>query len=233
MQQQTKAATCVAVLNQKGGVGKSTLAIHLAAALARPERQGGDVLLIDADPQHSALDWTVARAGAERPRLFTSAAHPTPTLHREIADLARGYEYVVIDGPPRVTELARSVIAAAHFVLVPVQPSPYDIWAAADIIALLREARIYQHTLRAGIVINRVIASTLISREVAEALAAYNDIAPVLDTRIAQRVSFAESAKGGQVVTELDSDGKAAHEIRSLAAEVLRLIAGEDLRRTA
>src|SRR5687767_15079469 len=107
----------IAFLNQKGGVGKTTLSVHVAAALAG---RGLKVLLIDADPQHSALDWTAARDGAELPALFTTVGMPKATIHKEIGGLAEPYDAVVIDGPPRVTDLARSAIMAADVVLIPV-----------------------------------------------------------------------------------------------------------------
>ena len=110
--------------NQKGGVGKSTLSICLAASLART---GARVLLIDADPQGSALDWAAARQG---PPLFTVVGFPRPSIHKEIGQIGQGYDHIVIDGPPRVTDLARSAIMASDVVVIPVQPSPYDIWAA-------------------------------------------------------------------------------------------------------
>jgi chromosome partitioning protein len=114
----------VGLLNQKGGVGKTTLSVNLAASLAR---SGARVLLIDADPQGSALDWAAARDGVP---LFPVVGLPRPTVHKEIGALGYGYDHIFIDGPPRVTDLARSALLAADVVLIPVQPSPYDIWAA-------------------------------------------------------------------------------------------------------
>src|ERR1051325_9341830 len=108
----------VALLNQKGGTGKTTLAVHLAGELAL---QGNRVLLIDADPQASALDWAETRNRAGHVRLFGAVGLPRETLHREVPDLAPSVDHVVIDGPPRVTSLVRSGMLASALVLVAVR----------------------------------------------------------------------------------------------------------------
>lgn len=202
----------VGVLNQKGGVGKTTLSVNLAASLSRA---GARVLLIDADPQGSALDWAAARAGEP---LFSVVGFPRPTIHKEIGQLGQGYDHIVIDGPPRVTDLARSAIMACDVVLIPVQPSPYDIWAADEVVKLVEEARVYKENLKSVFVVNRKIANTAIGRDVGEALAGY--AVPVLTASITQRVVFAEAAAQGRAVHEIDRDGPAAAEIEAVRAEL-------------
>jgi chromosome partitioning protein len=174
------------------------------------------VLLIDADPQGSALDWAAARQGQP---LFSVVGLPRPTIHREIGQIGRGYDHIIIDGPPRVAELARSAIMAADVVLIPVQPSPYDIWAAEEAVKLIDEARVYKENLKAAFVVNRKIANTAIGRDVGEALAAYP--VPSLAASITQRVVFAEAAAKGLAVHEVDLDGPAAAEIEAVTAELM------------
>ena len=203
----------ISVLSQKGGSGKTTLALGLAAAFAK---KGNAVLLVDADEQGSSLTWAEVRQSEP---LFTCVGIPKPTLHKELPSLSKNYDVVLVDGAPRVSSVARSAIAASDMVIVPVQPSPMDVWAANEIVELINEAKPLNDKMECAFVINRKITNTAIGNEVAKALAGYGDI-PVLKTSIHQRVSFPEAAAQGLSIFEYEPKGKAAAEITKLQKEI-------------
>ena len=201
----------IAVLNQKGGSGKTTIATHLARAL---QLDGADVLLVDSDPQGSARDWAAVRE--DQP--VTVVGIDRPTIDRDLKQIAKK-DFVVIDGAPQAADLAVSALKAADFVLIPVQPSPYDIWAASDLVDLVKQRiELTDGKLQAAFVVSRAIKGTKIGGEVAEALAGYE--LPVLTSRITQRVSYPGTAASGTTVLDTEPDGDAAAEIRALAAEI-------------
>ena len=206
----------IAFVNQKGGVGKTTLAINVAGCMAQ---QGFKVLLVDADPQQSALDWSGVRTS---PSLFAIVGMTRPVIHRELPLLEEGYDHVVIDSPPSVHTMTQSIVGASDVVVVPVQPSPYGVWAAEAVLKVIDDASsVLNPALKTVFAINRKIVNTAIGRDVAASLGEYQK--PVLKSEVCQRVAFAESAAQGKTVFELDAHSSAAQEIAALTKEILSL----------
>ena len=202
----------IAVLNQKGGSGKTTIATHLARAL---QLQGSSVLLVDSDKQGSARDWSAVNESNP----VTVIGLDRPTLDRDLKNIS-DKDFVVIDGSPQATDLAVSAIKAADFVLIPVQPSPYDIWATSDLVDLVKQRiEMTDNKLKSAFVVSRAIKNTKIGSEVSEVLIEYG--LPVLNARIVQRIAYPNSAAIGKTVFETESKSSdAVAEMNALATEV-------------
>jgi len=222
------AVPVISFVNQKGGVGKTTLAVHVAVALARG---GPRVLLIDADPQGSALDWSNARP--------PEAGHvavvglPKPTLHRQAPLLGRDYDWTVIDGPPHANVLTRAAIAASDLAVIPVQPSPLDVWASEDVLALVADCEVVNPDLRARFILNRLFPRTTLGREVTDALGALPHPAPICRTVVRNRTEYAKATRAGAPALETQPAGAAARDIEALAGELAALARPQQERRRA
>ena len=201
----------VSFLNQKGGVGKSTLSINVAACFAKAGRR---VLLIDADKQGSASTW----AGLREETPFQVVSLARANMARDALKMAADYDVAVIDGPPHAEEIARSCIAASDFVALPIEPSGLSTWASDLTVKQVREAQDFKPDLKCGFVVSRKIGNTVIGREI-RAMAAETGIA-ILSAEIEQRVAFAESMTMGQTIFEWAGEGAAAREISALVSEI-------------
>ena len=205
----------ISVLNQKGGAGKTTIATQLARAL---QISGSSVLLVDSDPQGSARDWAAVRE--DQP--LSVVGIDRPTIERDLRSVANMH-YVIIDGAPQAHDLAVSAIKASDLILIPVTPSPYDLWATDALVELVRQRiEITNGGLRAAFVISRAIKNTRIRAEIADALSNYG--LPILESRVTQRVIYPETAALGTTVLDLDPTGDAAIEICSLANEAQMMV---------
>ena len=204
----------IGIIGQKGGSGKTTTSINLACGL---HELGYSILLIDSDndTQASSLSWKAARTGES---LFPVVGMPHASIHKELPRLGRGYDFVIVDGPPHVGDATRSIVMSSNLVIVPVQPSPLDVWAAAETMKLLKEGLIFRPDLQIAVLITRKIVNTAIGRDVTAAMEAYEF--PVLDNAMMQRVVFAESLGGGQSVFEMDDAAKAVEDVRAIVAEI-------------
>ena len=202
----------IAVMSQKGGAGKTTLALNLAAAMAE---RGRRVLVVDADPQQTAQDWAAVR---ESPPPFQVMGLAKPVLHRDLPPIAADYDHVIIDGAPRNYEVARSAILAADIVLIPVQPSGADFWASRETVRLVQEARTFKETQKSAFVVSRKIGRTVLGREIADALAGFE--LPIMTAGTTQRIVYAQTLTAGSTVIESEPKGAAAEEIRAILREL-------------
>lgn len=203
----------ISFLNQKGGVGKTTLSVNVAGCLAR---QGHRVLLIDADKQGSATTWASLREDAP----FQVVSMARANMARDALKLAQDYDHTIIDGPPHAEEIARSCIVASDFVALPIEPSGLSTWASDLTVRQVKEAQEFKSTLKCGFVVSRKIGKTVIGRDIRN-MAAEAGL-PILESEIEQRVAFAEGMTMGQTIFEWAGDSNAAREIEHLTKEIER-----------
>jgi len=210
----------IGLANQKGGVGKTTLSLHIAAALAMSQERP-HILLIDADPQHSSLDWAAVREGSP---VFSCVGMPHAKINRELEDLKRTYDWIIIDGPPRVNDVSRAVVIASDLVLVPIAPSGLDVWASSDAISTINEALVYKPNLKVRFLVNRVQPNTKVSADVTDAIKKYEILE--LGARVHHRIDFAASISKGLTVFDLGTrSAKAATlDINSVVLEVAGIV---------
>lgn len=208
-------AKIYAVANQKGGVGKTTLAMNLAAGLQRR----GPSVVVDADPQASATVWARLAAG---PRRF-----PVPVvgvaqgLQGELTALRANYEFVIVDCPPS-SDSGNVIVAMEHaeVVLMPVLPSPMDLWASTRIEEMIQQVRRRNSALRAYLVLNQIESRNAMSRDLEEVLRDFS--VPALRHGLNRRASYRTAALEGCSVYDLGARGRpAANEVDAIIEEVL------------
>jgi chromosome partitioning protein len=184
----------ISILNQKGGTGKTTLAVNMAREYTKRTLK---TLLVDSDHQGSALRWHEESGG----ELIDLTCLPVTTLDKDVIKFKDRYERIIIDGIPRMSPLTICAIKAADVVLIPVQPSPYDIWATEDLVRLVKERiEITEGKLKAAFILCRNIKGTILGREVREQL--FDLGFHVFGHGTYQRQEYARSIQEGRTVCE-------------------------------
>ena len=208
----------LAVLNQKGGAGKTVLSTNLAVAF---QRSGARVVLIDSDFQGSTLLWR-ALAPEDYPEVIHATTPDAIEKALEEAVSRREATVTIIDGAAQVQQPMATAVASATHVLVPVTPSALDMWAAGPLLEVARLRR-QRGSLRLGLVINQFEQRTNISQNMAQTLLEVAPDVPVIPTRVAKRVAYREAVSRGLSVLDLPRARRAAEEIISMATDILEL----------
>ncbi len=204
----------ITVAQQKGGSGKTTVAAHLAVALAL---SGKSVGILDVDPQGSLGEWFERREAAlgEDDVGLTFRTASGWGARREAKQLARSHDVVVLDTPPKSDLEIRPAIEMADLVVIPVQPTPVDLWATTPTLEMAAKAGT-----GSLIVVNRALSRALLT---AEMIAAASELGhPIADTHLGNRVAYPQSMGEGRTVLETAASGVAAEEVSALAREILK-----------
>ncbi|MEJ0010767.1 MAG: ParA family partition ATPase [Alphaproteobacteria bacterium] len=201
-------AKIITIAQQKGGAGKTTMAAHLAVAWAQGKRK---VAIVDIDPQGSLTQWLRVRESRDAKLApLTFAAVSGWRVRSELDRLKHTHDIIVIDSPPHTDAEARTAIRAADLVVVPLQPSPMDVWATSATIQLCKQERV-----PVKMVLNRVHPQARITEAIS------GEMVGLAGNRFGNRVAFAGALMHGLGVTEAEPNSLAAEEVRALAKEIL------------
>ena len=210
------AAKILTVAQQKGGAGKTTLAAHLAVAYTAHKHR---VALVDIDPQGSLGMWyrqrEAALGDAAAGMLLSSLSGWR--ARNEVTRLARDFDIVLVDSPPHAETEAKVAVRSADLVIVPVQPSPMDVWATRPTLELAAQERV-----PVLMVLNRVPPRATLNEDMFGEVKRLGG--KIARTRIGNRIAFAAALAEGRAVGETQPRGRAAEEIGALAKEILRLV---------
>lgn len=211
----------IAVTNLKGGVGKTTIATNIAVCLAY---HNFDVCIVDTDlGQQSSMEWSGNRSEDLKP--IPVFGVNVKQLNKEVDDLKKRYDVVIIDGTPHLSELADRTILASDILLIPLTPSVYDFRGFEGFLQRFEQIKHVKvssgSNTDAYVILNRVITNTNVSKDIQEAVEAYQ--IQMLKTRLISRISYVDTASEGKGVVEY-KDKKAKDEMEELTSEIIELI---------
>jgi chromosome partitioning protein len=206
-----RAKMIISFVNQKGGVGKTTSAINVAASL---KRRNFKVVFIDADPQGSASHWQAVESN----NAFEVVHQPEPFSKSEIEELSQDCDYLVIDAPPAIGDITKSILAVTDLSIIPLSPSSLDIWSCKGTLEMIDEALVENPDLDVKLLINRKIPGTRVGREARDSLSVFD--MDLMDTELCQRVAYIDAMTSGVSVMQYAPSSKAANEIENLCDEI-------------
>ncbi len=215
-------AKIITVCNQKGGSGKTTLSMHLAGTLARRKNK---VLVVDADPQGTATRWA-ASADDDNPfpASVVGLSAASEKVHREVKKFIENYDFIIIDCPPAAdSPVPQSALLIADLALVPIIPSPLDLWASVGIRKVIENVEDINETLKARLVLNQCQPKTNLAKEALEVLPEFG--IKVCKNYLRQRTAYRQSAVFGQTVQDFGSKASdAITEVEALTNEILSVL---------
>jgi len=204
----------ICMANEKGGTGKSTVAINVGLMAIT---EGLRVLFIDADPQASGFSFYERRQENEDLKSFQMVMKPSKSLHRDIEDLSKGFDLVIIDIGGRDSKIFRSAILSSTHVIIPTQPSQFDLWSLSNTLEILEEAKVFK-LIEAKVLLNMVPARAKLTEDTISTIK--DEEIPYFNTTLGFRVAFREAITQGLGVVEYEPKGKAALEIKNLWEEI-------------
>lgn len=215
-------AKIIAVANQKGGSGKTTVSMQLAGSLAR---RGSKVLVVDADPQGTATRWA-ASADDETPfpASVVGLSAASSKVHREVKKFVDDYDFIVIDCPPAAdSPVPQSALLIADLALVPIIPSPLDMWAAVGIRQVINNVLDFNESLQSRLVLNQCQPKTTLAQESLEVLPEFG--IELAKNHVRHRQVYRQSAVFGQTVHNFGNKASAAiKEVEGITDEVLGIL---------
>jgi chromosome partitioning protein len=207
----------ISLVNQKGGVGKTTIAINIGIGMARRNYKVG---FMDTDPQGTASQWQ----SIEGNLAFEVRRHPSRVSSGDLMDTDRNHGLLVIDTPPAIGEITQSVLELSDLAIIPLAPSVLDIWSSRTTIGMIEEAKKVNPKLEGRLLVSRKIPRTRLGREGRAAVAALE--MDVFETEISQRIAYVESMIAGVSVFQYAPKSEASQEIENLCEEIIKGTAG-------